>query len=468
MIVHRRLSEVSRGRRTRIGRSLIAGMVALFAAADWGCGGDDDTAGEAPTIETLRDESGDGIAVIGEDVTVLGVTGSVVRVSIAGLDALIVSSDGDGVTVRVPPGVPAGEVAVVAENAHGVSEPVPLIVRRLAYTADFADKALTVLDVDGTKVEVVGRVEVDVAPGPFAVRFTPDGRTAVVACGIGFLPESIIAVLAPGSLPGDSVAIVDVIAGETVAVVKTGDESIPTGVAIHPDGQTAYVTNFATSVVSVIDLLDRRLVENIEVPRQPEEMALNPDGSFLLVNSAGGSVSVIDTASLEVVETIETGGNDPSGVAWSADGAVGYVAHSFTDPELDEDGTVVLLDLIDPLSPMVVETVADGIGPTSYDIKLVPGTGMAVVTNLNVIFSPISIGPGSVSIVDFGVVPPAVEVVPVGTSPIRVAVSSDGRVALVGNGLDQSVSVVDLSTRGVALTLDLGSTLGPSDVAIQP
>ncbi len=468
MKVHRGVSKRSEVRQTRSGRILIAGVSVLVAVLAWSCGDDDDTVGEPPRIDNLLDETGDGIAVIGEHLTLLGVSDGGVRVSIGGIDAPFVVAGGEGVTVRVPPGVSAGEVAVIAENDHGVSESFPLVVRRLAYTADFGDRGLTVLQVDGANVEVVGRVEVDVAPGPFSVRFTPDGRTAVVACGIGFLPDSIIAALAPGSPPGDSVAIVDVIAGETVAVLKTGEDSTPTGVAIHPDGHRAYVTNYGTSVVSVIDLVDRELLANIEVPRQPEEMALNPDGRFLLVNSVAGTVSVIDTETLEVVDTVETGGNDPSGVAWSADGAVGYVVHSFTDPGLGEDGTVAILDLVDPLAPTVVETVADGIGPTPYDIELVLGTEKVVVTNLNVIFTPISIGPGSISVVDFASQPPSVDVFPVGTAPIRVAVSSDGRTALVGNGLDQTISVVDLATRDGARTLDLGSTLGPSDVAIQP
>jgi YVTN family beta-propeller protein len=264
------------------------------------------------------------------------------------------------------------------------------------------------------------------------------------------------------------VAIVDVISGTMVAVVPTGEDSIPTGVAVHPDGQTAYVTNFASSTVSVIDLVEQRLVANIDVPRQPEEIAVRADGAFFLVNSVGGTVSVVDTLTLEIVSTVETGGNDPSGVAWSADEQTGYVANSFTDASLGEDGTLTVLDLQDPAAPSVESTIADEIGPTPFDVDLVPGRDLALVTNLNVIFDPISIGPGSISLVDLSTTPPLLRTLAVGTAPIRAAVASDGNTALVGNGLVQTVSIIDLETQTVAGTLSLDSSVGPADVAIQP
>jgi len=366
-------------------RTTIA-LLTLLAALAGGCGDDNDGGGAPPVIESLRDENGDGLAVIGEHVTLVGVSDAAARVTIAGLEAPTVGTSSDGVTVQVPAGVRAGEAEVVAGNDYGLSEPAFLLVRRLAYSADFSDRALSVLDVDGLRVAPLGRLEVDVAPGPFAVAFTPDGRTAVVACGVGFLPDEIVALLAPGAPPGDSVAIVDVIGGETVAVIRVGEDSIPTGVAIHPDGQTAYVTNYAANTISVIDLVEPRLVANVDVPRQPEEMAVRSDGAVLLVNSVGGTVSLVDTDTLEILATIPTGGNDPSGVAWSADGLTGYVANSFTDTSFGEDGTMSVLDLSQPATPLVVETIADGIGPTPFDVDLVPGRDVALLTNLSVIF----------------------------------------------------------------------------------
>src|SRR4029453_5253386 len=100
--------------------------------------------------------------------------------------------------------------------------PLCLQVRRLAYTANFTDLTLSVLSVEGLDVQKIFDIPVDVPPGPFAVAFTPAVRRAVVACSIAFLPESIVATLAPGAPAGDSVAIVDVIHSQGIGVIGTG------------------------------------------------------------------------------------------------------------------------------------------------------------------------------------------------------------------------------------------------------
>jgi DNA-binding beta-propeller fold protein YncE len=56
----------------------------------------------------------------------------------------------------------------------------------------------------------------------------------------------------------------------------------------------------------------------------------------------------------------------------------------------------------------------------------------------------------------------------VGTAPIHAAITGGGAVALVGNGLSGSVSVVDLVAQTVSGTVDLDIPIGPADVAIQP
>jgi DNA-binding beta-propeller fold protein YncE len=434
----------------------------LFAAA---CGGDSGP----PRIDTIALEGGGAAAVIGENLTLtgFGLDGDTVF-SIGGVAASVVEANRSSAIVRVSPGTPAGSVEVVAARDGALSAPLSLEVRRLAYTANFTDLSLSVLTVDGLDVERIGEIPVDVPPGPFAVAFTPDGRRAVVACSIAFLPQSIVDTLAPGAPPGNSVAVVDVIRGEVIGVVATGAASKPTGVAVSPDGTTAWVTNYAPSTISVIDLASISLAGEIAVPRQPEEIAVSADGTLLLVNSDGGTVSTIDIGSGRL-GTVATGGNDPSGVAFSSDARTGYATNSFVDPTLGEDGTLTVLDLSNPATPRVTATVAQGIGPTPYDVDVAPGGTLAVVTNLNVVFDPLSIGPGSISLVDLAASPPAVaDTLAVGVAPIHAAITAGGRVALVGNGLSGTVSVVDLQARAVAGEVALEIAIGPADVAVQP
>lgn len=455
------------GGRSGLRRASVALGGTFLCVALLGCGGGENG---PPQIGTVEFEGGDSTAIIGEYLTVDGYSfGDGVTVTIGGVPAPVLEATRTSIRTQIPPGTPAGAVPLVLIRDTVQSEPFTLDVQRLAYTANFTDLSLSVLSVTGNDVTVVGRIPVEVPPGPFAVAFSPDGRRAVVASSIAFLPESIVDTLAPGAPPGNSVAIVDVLHGEVTGVVATGTDSKPTGVAISRDGSTAWVTNYAPSTVSVIDLDAAELVGQIAVPRQPEEIALSSDGSLLLVNSDGGTVSTIDAATSAVVGTVSTGGNDPSGVAFSPDARTGYATNSFVDPTFGEDGTLTVLDLSSPADPAVTATVAAGIGPTPYDVKVAPGGLLGVVTNLNVVFSPLAIGPGSISVVDLASAPPVVtSVIPVGTAPIHVAITEGGRTALVGNGLSGTVSVVDLNARAVVSTVALDIPIGPADVAVQP
>jgi len=200
-------------------RTLAAGLAALLAAA--GCG-EVASGPRGPVVDSLADATGDGVAVIGEDVVLVGsgLGGDGLRVTIDGREARILERSPSRAVVRVPARSGVGEVAVVASDASGESAPIGLVVRRLAWATNFTDRSVSALSVDGTRVELLGRVPIDVAPGPFAVEFTPDGATAVVACSSGFLPPAIVQALAPGAPPGDTVAIVEV-AMFGFVVVKT-------------------------------------------------------------------------------------------------------------------------------------------------------------------------------------------------------------------------------------------------------
>ena len=96
------------------------------------------------------------------------------------------------------------------------------------------------------------------------------------------------------------------------ATVTVG--SGPDGVAITPDGLSAYVAN-GGSTVSVINTEDNTVSETVTVGSFPIGVAITPAGLFAYVtNSGSGTVSVIDTADNTVIATV-TVGSDPAGVA---------------------------------------------------------------------------------------------------------------------------------------------------------
>ena len=81
-----------------------------------------------------------------------------------------------------------------------------------------------------------------------------------------------------------------------VAEIPVGEE--PRCVAIHPNGNAAYVTNAISGTVSVINLNQNRLVREVmDVGTEPRGCALTPHGDFLYVaNHTEGTVSIIDTS----------------------------------------------------------------------------------------------------------------------------------------------------------------------------
>jgi YVTN family beta-propeller protein len=87
------------------------------------------------------------------------------------------------------------------------------------------------------------------------------------------------------------------------------------------------------SLVHVVDVASGKVTKNIKVGKRPRRFALTPDGSQLWVsNELDASVSVIDTKSLAVVDTLKFSVKGaratditPVGLAISRDGKQAFV-----------------------------------------------------------------------------------------------------------------------------------------------
>jgi YVTN family beta-propeller protein len=90
--------------------------------------------------------------------------------------------------------------------------------------------------------------------------------------------------------------------------------------------QNAYVPNFGSNTVSVINTASNTVAATIAVGNGPFGVAATPDGGKVYVaNQISNTVSVIETASNTVEATIAIGGSNLSGVAVSPDGRTVYV-----------------------------------------------------------------------------------------------------------------------------------------------
>lgn len=119
--------------------------------------------------------------------------------------------------------------------------------------------------------------------------FLPDGRRAVATM------ES-----------SDRLALVDTETLEVLAVFPTGGREGHM-VRLSPDGTRAYVTSRgADGTLSVIYLEQDRPPTVIPTGQGAEGLAVTPDGAHVwVVNRTAGSISIVDTATLSVVDTVE-------------------------------------------------------------------------------------------------------------------------------------------------------------------
>jgi YVTN family beta-propeller protein len=88
----------------------------------------------------------------------------------------------------------------------------------------------------------------------------------------------------------------------------------------------AYVANFGSNTVSVIDIATNTVVATIPVGVEPAGVAITPDGTRAYVTNFVGTVSVIDAATNTVVVTIPVG-QVPIGIAITPDGTRAYVTN---------------------------------------------------------------------------------------------------------------------------------------------
>ncbi len=93
--------------------------------------------------------------------------------------------------------------------------------------------------------------------------------------------------------PGSELAIIDLEKGEEAGRVKVG--SGPTGIALHPSGKWVVVANRFSNFLSVVDLEEEAVAIEIPVPYYCEEILISKDGTRAYVsNFASNQVFVIE------------------------------------------------------------------------------------------------------------------------------------------------------------------------------
>ncbi len=241
----------------------------------------------------------------------------------------------------------------------------------------------------GSAVGLAGHGSVPVStsvPGPSAPSVVPAHRLATVPLSSGSVPTTPLTAT-PAWLaydPADQslyIAVppssVDIAPGNVVApgspqvnvTVPVGQD--PFGVAYDAATGDVFVTNDASSNVSVLFGNLTAPIASIPVGSGPTGVAYDPANGYVYVaNNGSNNVSVINGTTLDVVGSVAVG-NGPMGVAVNATSGNVFVADSGSDAVTTISGT----------SDTVVATV--GVGSAPYGVAVDNATGDVYVTNSN-------------------------------------------------------------------------------------
>ncbi len=202
----------------------------------------------------------------------------------------------------------ARSILLPGPGGHGDSHPCGIALTpdgARAYVCLSRNNSLGVVDLRA------GRLvrEIPVGIAPWDVVLSADGRIAYVSNWGGRLPKagektansSGTATLVDGRgiAASGTVSMVELDAGKELAQVETGLH--PCALARSPDNRTLYVANANSDTISVLDTASHRVVETIRVRPDPSlpfgsaptGLALSPDAQTLFVTLGGNNAVAV-------------------------------------------------------------------------------------------------------------------------------------------------------------------------------
>ncbi len=195
------------------------------------------------------------------------------------------------------------------------------------------------------------RARIATPEGPHEVATSPDGNWALVT-NYG------------RSQPGNSLTLIDVAGASAVDTHSTGDQTWPHGVAWSGDRVWVTVENDAAGGALLgVDPVDGTVFATIPTGQAQSHMvALHPDGQRAYVsNISAGSVNLVDLARQQSIASVSTG-RGAEGIAVSPDGGEVWVANQEDDDivVLDADTLVELARFRAPSRPIRIAFTPDG------------------------------------------------------------------------------------------------------------
>jgi YVTN family beta-propeller protein len=327
-------------------------------------------------------------------------------------------------TLRVAPLALAGLLAGCGQPAEQKAE-APAY--RLYVTNEIAG---TVTVIDEPSHTVVATVPL--GKRPRGMQATADGRQIFVAlsgspiAGPGVDEDK----LPPKDPAADGVGVLNTVSLKLARILK----GIANPEQLAMAQGRIYSASEETELLSILDAASGNVLGTVPTGEEPEGVAVSADGKTAYVTVEGDdTVAVIDTATAKVVKRIKVG-DRPRSMTLSPNGAHAYVT--------DENGAT--LTEIDTATQAVTRTVpVPGEGAKPMGVVVSPDSKRIYVTT----------GRGGQLVAFDAATLVMQKAVPVGARPWGVAVSPDGKLIYTANGQSDDVSVVDAATMTVITKL---------------
>lgn len=304
----------------------------------------------------------------------------------------------------------------------------------------------------------------------------------------------------------NTVSVIDTGTNHVVATIN--DFSSPIGAAVTPDGAHAYIVNFNDNTVSVVDTATNMITASVNVPIPPESalsgIAISPDGStaYVLAFPAGmgqTDIAVIDTASNVVTDLFDAGAGPWLGLAVTPDGTklyagaifASYITAISTDPfavianiypcpstfspfnlAITPDGTTVYVSCWASTSIGVVSTASESLVGTISTAPYGDAVGGIVVTaDGSKTYASVGYGGSAGFVLDINPLTNTVsDSIPTGTNSggMAAAMTPDGQQLYVENEGLNSVSVIATATDTLTTAVPVGTQFRFFGQFIQP
>ena len=249
-----------------------------------------------------------------------------------------------------------------------------------------------------------------------------------------------------------SVIVIDIPSLKKIDEIPTGRQ--PTYVTFSPDGHRAYVSNRLDDTVSIIDTRARKVLKTIPVGDEPHGVVTNKEGNYLYVaNTTADSISVIDTESLKEVKRLAAS-RHPWGLALSPDGSKVYATNNLSRFVAFREPPVSEITVVDAVKAEVIDRLEAPGTNLMLGVDCHPENEFALfVSNRTKNLVPMTrLVQGWTKTNALGVVWPDGTIDQVlldepgqyFPDPTDIAMSPDGRLALITSSGSNRVAVVDL------------------------